>query len=672
MNDGVFLHLLDGSAVEEPQGVQDFSDELARDLKERIIGVKYKVSLTFTGDGAKYLDDKYQAGGFCGTVAYEARQWCNGSEFTVIRGEINLAECKFNETECEVEAGIADDGIGARIINNKDIPVSPTAEVTKNTLPITPIAALSIRMFTPSTGAFGAARYCFDWFDCLKNTVLYITDNEVSVVSSWYSSLPDGEQYLLASGYEMRTATGLPSAPLVYSFKALFDEIGKKHNLWIGVERDALGSPVLRVEPEPYFYGTGGTIQHADIQDLIRSTDLDRLYAKVSVGSDTFIKEQGGAFSLPFLTLRGFTKEEFHFEGTCNTDESLDLVNKWVIDSNVIEDVVVNGNDEYDDDMFIVQYTPSTNRATQGTYLTPGSAPYLYNEQLQSSLVIARYDLPSPVGAFFNATSAAFRAERTSPNPVEFYPLPAGLSTLAIVQYDDDYTPPNNDTSNAWGNGTTQGNPVSQADSRYTAAAQGYFEFDVSMLWRITQNVPLVLGSGINQRAYKSIRPDIQVEHYTAANVLIGTPQGIPASAFQYVAGAYSISGTIGVSMDVGEYIQVRYQFEHTAPTVQTPFAGPLPPLFPEGVTVRLLNGSVIKTSFVTGGGYVAGGGQARIIKYEYERDVDIATWSNLVADPKQQIAIGGGPQALLTTHLLNAERNIVTGATTWSVIKRP
>lgn len=671
----MFLHLLDGNAVDEPMGVQDFSDELSRDLKNRIIGVKYKVSLTFTGSGFKYLDDKYQAGGFCGTVSYEARQWCNGSEFTVIRGEINLAECKFNETKCEVEADIADDGIGARIINNKEIPVSPEAEATKNDEALTPISPVDLRVFDPSAGSgtwIVTGRRAFDWFEAITNTVLYITDNTVSVVSDWYVALPVEERYAILTGFELRTATGATAAPLVYTFKELFDEIGKKYNLWIAVERDTSGNPVLRIEPEGYFYGSTGTIQHTDIQDLIRSTDLDRLYAKVTIGSDTFIKEQGGTFSLPFLILRGFTKEEFSFSGTCNTDESLDLVNKWIIDSNVIEDVVVNGNDEYDDDIFLIQYNSATGQATKGDYLTPGANPYLYNEQLQNSLVIARYDLPSSVGAFFSATAAAFRAERTSPDPIEFYPLPAGLSALSIVRFDDDYTPPNNDGTNAWGNGTVQGNPVSQANSRYTAAAQGYFEFDVSVLWRITQNVPLVLGSGITQRAYKTIRPDVQVEHYTAGNVLIGTPQGLPASAYQYIPGAYSISGTIGVSMDVGEYIQVRYQFEHTAPTIQTPFAGPIPPSFPEGVTVRLLNGSVIQTSFVTGGGYVAGGGQARIIKYEYERDIDVAQWVSLTADPKQQIAIGGGPQALLTTHLLNAERNIVTGATTWQVIKRP
>lgn len=671
MNDGVFIHLIDGNAVEEPRGVPDFSDEIARDVKERIIGTRYKASLTFTGSGYAYLQSVYESGGYCGTVEYEARVWCGGVQYVAIKGEINLAECKFNETKCEVEADIADDGVGARVVNNKDIPVSPTAEATKNDVALTPVPPIDLYVFDPAAAAgtwIATERRAWDWFAALQHAVLYISDNETSIVSDWYTALPVDERYAILEGFELRTASG--SNPRVtYTFKELFDEIGKKHNLWIAVERDVSGVPYLRIEPESYFYGSTGTIQHTDIQDLVRTTDLDRLYAKVSVGSDTFIKELSGGLSLPFLVLRGFTKEEFHFSGTCNTDESLDLVSKWVIDTNVIEDAVVNGNDEYDDDLFIVQYNSATGNATKGDYLTPGTNPYLYNEQLQNSLVLGRYDLPSSVGAFFNSTAASFQAERTSADPVEFYPLPAGLSSLAIVRYDNDYTAPNNDATNAWGNGTVQGNPVSQANSRYTATAQAYFEFDVSVVWRITQNVPLVVGI---QRAYKSIRIVVQVEHYNAANVLIGTPQGLPASTYEYVPGNYVASGTIGLSMDVGDYAQVRYQFQHTAPAIQTPFAGPLPPSFTEGVTVRTMNGSIIRTSFVTGGGFVSGSGVARIIKYEYERDTTPSEWNILAGDPKQQIAIGGGPQVMHNTHLLNAERNIVTGATSWAVIKRP
>lgn len=544
MNDGVILHFLNGTAIEEPKGWEDFSDELVRDIKERIIGTKYKVSLTFTGSGHSFLQGVFDADGPCAIVTYEAKQWCAGVQYSIIRGTVSLSECKFNETRCEVEADIADDGVGARVINNKEIPVSPEAELTKNSKPLTPVTPVALEVFDPAAAAgtwIVTTRTAYDWFDCFQHLVLYITDNTVSLVSDWYGDLDDDERYAIVTGFELRNATG-SSAPLVYSFKAVFDELGKKYNLWIGVERVA-GVPVLRLEPEGYFYDDAGTLIHTDIQDLVRATDLDRLWAKVIVGSDTFIKEQASALSLPFLPLRGFTKEEFHFEGVCNTSETLDLVNKWIIDTNVIEDVVVNGNDEYDDDIFLIQYNHTTSRATKGDYLNPGANPYLYNEQLQNSLVIERYDLPSAVGAFFSTTDASFQAERTAPGAPENYTGPAGTSALAIFQYDNDYTAPNFDTTNSWGNGTVQGNPVSQANSRYTAAAQGYYEFDVSVLWRIDTNIPLVVVPGpIPVRAYKSIRIIFQVERYDAANTLIGTPL-IITGPYQYTPGGIRLDG---------------------------------------------------------------------------------------------------------------------------------
>ena len=195
--------------------------------------------------------------------------------------------------------------------------------------------------------------------------------------------------------------------------------------------------------------------------------------------------------------------------------------------------------------------------------------------------------------------------------------------------------------------------------------------FDVSVLWRIVKNVPVVFDPAPN-RAYKSIRPQVQVERYDAGNTLIGAPVTL-AFTTEYTPGQYAATGSVGLSLNVGDYVQVVYEFVHTGPLIQTPFAGPLPsPFEPSGVTVRMDNGSVIRTSFVAEGGYVAGGGQARVITYEYERHIDLATWVNLTGDPKQEIGIGGGPQAMHRTHVLNADRNVKTGATTWKVCKRP
>lgn len=668
MVDGVFSHFLNGVSINEPRGFKEFTDSLERDFKERIIGSKYKASLTFVGSGFEYLNDLSVNEGNCATAFYEARQWCGGVQYTVIQGEVILSECSFNETRCEAEVAIADNAIGARVINNNEIPISPTANKTKNGEDLQALTRVDLEVFDPDDveeDYLPMVRPSWDWYDAIRHAVLYITDNECSVVSDWYEALPDNENYCIAYGYNLRTGS---DKQIVWNFKLLFFELAKKYNLWIGVEKDSSGNPVLRIEPESYFYSTDGTIDHTNIQDLVRSCDLERLWAKVDVGSDIFEKEFGTTFSLPFLVLRGHSKEQFHFSGKCNTNATLDLVNEWVIDTNVIEDVVVNNNDEHDDEIFLIQYTKSTEQATKSPYLNAPIEPFLYNEQFQNGLVLGRYDLPSSVGSNYSVQTESFQALRTEPGTTDTFNGNNGSSALQIFQFDNDYTAPNFDPSNSWGNGTPQGLPVSQANSRFTTSTQGFFEFEVLIRWAITQNIPITVGGPTPLTFYKSVQLTAVAERYDSANTLIDSIA--VNSTIEYIPGIRQFTFFPAFSLNVGDYVQIQYGFTHFNYAYQLPFAQA--PGGTPGISVRPEFNSGIRTNFVTGGGFVAGGGEARIIKYEYERHIDAATWVDLTADPKQSIGIGGGEQVTSRTHVLTAERNVVTGKTTWAMIKRP
>ncbi len=675
MENGTIIHYLNGLQVEEPFGWRNFTEEFDRDVKERLISVKYQAQLVFAGQGYQIINDLYNSSGFCATLTYEAKQWCEGSLVTCAKGEIIIADCEFNETRCEVKVSVADQGVGARVVNNKGIPVSPTAESTKNGFDLTPVTPINLEVFDPQAASgtyIGTTRRVWDWWDAIQNVVLYMTDNQVYATSDWYNALPDDERYCFVDGNELRVADG-SNPRLTYSFSTLFTELAIKYNLWIGCVRDVSGNPVLRIEPEGTFFGTLGNAQIANIQDLIRSIDTDRLYAKVSVGSDTYIKALQTGFSLPFLVLRGFTKEEFHFEGVCNTNETLDLVNEWVIDTNVIEDVVVNGNQDHDNEMFLIQYDRNTNKATKGDYLQPGYGPYLYNERLQNFDVLNRYDIPSPVGAFWSPIDASFRATRIAATntPITETAYAGGVEPELQVQFDNDYSPPNFDTTNNYGNGTTQGNPVSQANSRYTAPVQGYYEFTTQVNWRIISQTSLVIG-GLHH--YKSIRVTVNLNHFNAANVPIGTPDS-NTSPYNYALGPYVTGMVTGRAMDVGDYMTVTYVFEHSdfQYIPGNIIIGPANPSHgSQQVTFSLISDSVFATTFVTGGGSVQGGGQSRVLKYEFDRHIDLATWRSMTNTPEDIITIGGGAAATIPTHALNAKRNVATGATSWAVIKKP
>lgn len=666
--DGEIIHYIDGIQVEEPMGWKDLEEEYSRSVRDRLITVKYSGELTFTGGSYDIIRQAYDADGFCKVLQYEARQRCGGVLSLCARGVLILADAEWNLTRCVVKIPLVDNGPGATIISNKDIPVSPTSTLSKNGIDIadTPVVALTLHNVSDGTAVSGTRR-AWDWWAAMQHAFAYISDGTAVVTSDWYNALPDEERYAIIDGWEVRNGDGA-NPRISYTWGDIFDNLATKYNLWIAAIRDASGVVVYRIEPEQTFLGAAGGVMQLDIQDLVRSIDTDRLYARVTVGADDFKREYtGSGYGLPYIPLRTHGKEAYHLSGTCNTRETLELTGDWQYDTNVIE-AVIDGADDYDDDLFIVQYTASTSESTQGTYLNTGSAPYLYNEALLNSAVIGRYRLASSVGSFWDPTNASFLAERVNATntPEVFILGGTGVISPTIVQFDDDYTSPNFDTSNAWGNGTTQGNPVSQANSRFTAPAVGYYEFNINVDWAVIDRLPNYTAPS-NSFLFMRMALYCLVERYNASNTLISTQMF--TSAYHSEIGDYSHAFTAGLSMSAGDYIVVKSQFYVVGGFDVVNIGSATPANSTAQATVVLRAGSSIGTSFVAGGGYIDGGGPAAILKYTFDRHCTLSDWLSLTEQPESALTISNTSAPLTTGWVLNAKRNTATGAAQWEVI---
>ena len=113
------------------------------------------------------------------------------------------------------------------------------------------------------------------------------------------------------------------------------------------------------------------------VNGLKMSFDKDKFYGIIKVGSTTTQDDDAGSFSYPDGLFYGVKNEEYHVLGNSNIDTSLDLVNDFVIDSNVIEDIIVNSNDGYDENVFVVEtnYPTADADAIQYDNFFPGSTP---------------------------------------------------------------------------------------------------------------------------------------------------------------------------------------------------------------------------------------------------------------------------------------------------------
>lgn len=640
--DGETLHYLDGILVNEPMGWADFTEELDRDIRERLISVKYSASLTFTDGAYEYLASVYAQRGYCHKVQYEAKQRCNGQLRTAAKGVLILADAEWNLTRCEAAVPVVDEGIGAVIISNRDIPISPTAEASKNGTAISPVPAVTLSIHDPQgdgTTLLPDTRRTWDWFEAITHAVAYMSDDTITIASDWYAGLDDAEKWALVDGLELRTHTGA-STRVVWTFKQLFDEMAGRYNLWMWATVDGNGNPQLRIEPESYFYGAAGGIFQLDLQDVVRTVDSDRLYAKVNVGCDSYIRQfTNTPLALPYVPLTTHGKEEYHFTGVCNTSETLDLAFDFITDSNAIEDVVLNANEEYDEDIFLLQYydgplTPGPE--TSRWQFSPDGVLFVwpFNQAGLNSNILSRYYLPSSVGANFG-------------------PQTAYSETTAAATANDNLTAVNSTTTAAVLFATP-----------YTAAASEYAYFELIVPWQVVSNTPqLVAGSPL----YLAGDFRIIVERFDAGNNLLQTLT-FDANETAIAIGVRDFTASFGFSMNVGDYVQVSYQFRTLVGLFNG--SGGAPATF--DIVFNVPAGANIEKTFSDGGGFATGIGTGPVLKYTFERHIDLASWLSLTGNPPEALTISPSSVPLTTGWVANAKRNAQTGATQWEVIANP
>ena len=372
---------------------EEFTEIISRDKDTKALLLKYEGDLVFEGDGYDYLKTQFDAG-FCDSIDLEVLLDCNntGTFTSYFDGTIFLSDVKFNISKCEASCPFTDDSFWAKIYNNKEIKVPLDLTETKLGQTLTPCTQSLIQFYDPATAVYDdfpitGNRLCFDVTDVFTYLVAWMTDNTVTFTSTYLGALAADEQIAVLSGLELRTGNNAESPKI--SFSEMFKELDKKLNLAIGIDESG-GVPRIRIEEADFFYAATTSATLTNAIDVTQGIDRGLLYSVLVIGSKKWIRimsnEEAGSLS-PNIS-DGFIDIEYHINGACNTNAKLDLVSNYIIDTNIIEDVLENNDGAsanmatYDRDVFMVQYTGgSPNQATQGTYQqTAATTPALYNE----------------------------------------------------------------------------------------------------------------------------------------------------------------------------------------------------------------------------------------------------------------------------------------------------
>jgi len=567
--------LLDNQILGElPLGWDDLDTTLRVErtllyLRLQVVDAKF----TFYRDGYRYLFDKWQSG-CCNEVklTIEEDPSDNGNWAGIYVGIIKLPAADWSFEPDQVTVAVEDASWFAYLNNNKGVEVPTDLTLTKNGLPITPPSVHAITFTDPDPTTPGTETRDMYYLDeLLSYMISYLSDNEVGFASTDLGPTGIFAGYAIQTGYRLRT--GLTDQGIIQlKLTDILDELNK--NFHLGAALEFSGSkPIFRVEQESYFRNRTTSVVLDEIHPIRVITDVARLYSTVRAGSETTVP-QGGILQFPESTRwRGFADEQFYLLGQCNLDNELNLLRGWVVSSNAIEDSIFNSQPDNDDQIFLVEIDRGTGMTVQDNWLTPTpGAPLFFNPNLTNESTVMRWldgipaSLASELGNIpsgqFNAITRVVLtpATVTESSPTNYMPR---------VMFDDDFSNGGFDQGDVYGNGTPQGSPVSQSDSRFTAPVSGAYDLTTQVLL----NVKVLAGSTINELDYWA---NLRMRRYNASNVLVDeyiTPLTYIDFEPYYTLNSCEFTSDVsiqialnltevGVPMDATDYMEIRVDIQ--------------------------------------------------------------------------------------------------------------
>jgi hypothetical protein len=484
--------------------------------------------------------------------------------------------------------------------------------------------------FTPSTGVYDKTnRECFKVYDCLGMLIRFMSDDTMTFDSVTFGTGGEFEDYWLLTGYSLRTTLSRPGFDVpVISFGDLFRELDKRFNIAFYLDFSG-AKPKMWIEAESLVYTTGIQTTLTNVKDIEKSVRMDRMYAKIKIGNQTYQESESGTFSWPDVTFFNHWEEEFHLLGDNNTDAELDLSCEYISGHNIIEDVLVNSVNDYDEDIFLVEADAGTGQAVQYDLFNLGAGPYSYNRKITNSEIAPRHlkGISNSLALYLGNGNDGFEATRTA-NTTSAFDF-----AFTLWDYDNEVSDPNNNYDNT------------ATNYKYTVPTTGFYRFQVDTNLRLgsvaisadwdldievrrydsfsvlveTRAVTLNFVSDGNLGANVFSNSDPNNCVVTKGNALLGSP--VPFTIIWQPLGYYA---------DATDYFQVYIKATTNA-----------------GSVVWYLDGGRYQTTENENGGgtyQVSDPNEARVIEYLFTAPMSLSQYRLLQADPKDLIAFTGNP----------------------------
>jgi hypothetical protein len=465
--------LLETSPIKDNEAIID----LKRDIRIEGLFEESGMKFLFTGDGYDKIVEILETEGACTRVEVLVQERiCDNNKWQdLLAGTIPLTSIVQDYAEKSIEVDFEDDTFSSKIRSNIEQKAFLNVGRSRNDIPITPVASIAFDAFTPSTGAYPGSfsAHCYPVVEAFEFLIQFMTDGTVGFKSdyledssNWVNqdfiaagdTFDNGKLYLItAKSLRIGTATDKPNI----SFSELFRNIRRNTNISMGIDLDDDENPRVRIEKTEFFFQNANTIAIRDISDLRGKIDTRRLYSRLNVGNPDFVQEVFSTFDndVQFLS---FKEEDYGMRGDCTEDVGLDLRTQYLTDTNILEDILINSNDDFDGDTIIVVGDELSDvggvAARLVRYTVSGIAPYHYNDTFKNNEIINRWQgsVPASIAKYIDDANFTFRASVISPpflSNTRSFPIGSTApQTITRTPFDNETTPPNFDVGSNYNN----------------------------------------------------------------------------------------------------------------------------------------------------------------------------------------------------------------------------
>lgn len=499
--------------------------------------------------------------------------------YRVYTGVIKVPSMQIDEQNTKLSSKVEDNSFYSYIKNNKNVQFSLYATQTKNGQIITPPDIYEVDMFDSATGVFlstiGNLYQGYRLYDVLRFLVPAISDNKITFESEF---LRDVSPHLfIFDGAALANPNTQPE--IVTSFEQIRSELFKLKNLMFYIDMTDPDAPVLRMEPQEWFYTAYNVLSFDEPLVLKTSVKTSKLFGTINVGSEY---NPGGAASIytwnAGTSYYGWKKEIYTPLGQCNLEVELNLVNEFLISSNAINDQVNGATTSNLDSMFIVETFDVDDVALTATaynYSFPTGLPYYYNFGLNNVNKIGLHggNFQSALTNTQDGGTDVFRAALGQDTTLMNQNAGSGLvstytGTPAVV-----YPVPFADESS--GNNTDPGGNYLNTNPNYyyTVPVDGDYSFSAGMhleaenLLLCTTNNPVISAAPFPTQyvIYYTLSIEVYADN-TFAVLLNSSTQ----TFFIGTDGTYNFTGNLVDSLVIGNVVRVRSsaQFRKTFPTL--------------------------------------------------------------------------------------------------------